>query len=110
MTPQSLQRRLSFNIKKARKELLLSQERLAEAAHISSQMVNDIEGCRRWPSEKTIVKIADALKVDIGVLFRAEPSSQDIDFASRQLVCEDILSLVNKAVSQYLAQSKISDM
>jgi transcriptional regulator with XRE-family HTH domain len=42
----------------------LSQERLAEAAELSVQTINDIEGCRTWVSDKTIVKLAQALHIE----------------------------------------------
>ena len=58
-----------MNIKKRRELLGISQERLAEYAEISSNMVKDIEGCRTWVSDKTLIKLADALKTDIYRLF-----------------------------------------
>ena len=41
-----------------------SQEKLAEIIGVSSQTINDIEGCRTWVSAKTIVKIARALEIE----------------------------------------------
>jgi transcriptional regulator with XRE-family HTH domain len=55
---------LSDNIKKYRGILHYSQEKLAEKAGLSSQTLNDIEGCRRWVSSKTITKLAKTLKVN----------------------------------------------
>ena len=43
----------------------LSQEKLAELVALSDQTINDIEGCRTWVSDKTLVKIARALKVEV---------------------------------------------
>ena len=60
-----LRKTLSGNIKKYRKELGLSQEKLAEKAALSDQTINDIEGCRTWVSDKTLIKIALALKVEV---------------------------------------------
>jgi len=54
---------LSKNIKKYRKYLGYSQEKLAEKANLSSQTLNDIEGCRRWVSALTITKLAKALHI-----------------------------------------------
>ena len=64
-----LRKVLSVNIKKQREFLGISQEKLAENAGISSNMVKDIEGCRTWVSDKTIIKLASALKIDIYRLF-----------------------------------------
>jgi transcriptional regulator with XRE-family HTH domain len=61
---EKLRKVLSSNIKKYRALLGISQEKLAEAAGLSSQTINDIEGCRKWVSDKTIVKIARVLQVE----------------------------------------------
>ena len=62
---EKLRKVLSGNIKKYRSELGLSQEKLAELVALSDQTINDIEGCRTWVSDKTLVKIARALKVEV---------------------------------------------
>ena len=41
-----------------------SQEKLAEKAGLSTQTLNDIEGCRRWVSAVTISKLAKALNIN----------------------------------------------
>jgi transcriptional regulator with XRE-family HTH domain len=43
----------------------ISQERLAELADVSAKMINCIEGCRTWVSDKTLVKLARALRVEV---------------------------------------------
>ena len=63
--PERLRETLSLNIKRQRKKLGLSQEKLAEAADLSSQTINDIEGCRMWVSDKTITKLARVLQVEV---------------------------------------------
>jgi transcriptional regulator with XRE-family HTH domain len=60
-----LRKILSANIKKYRAEQSISQEKLAEAVGLSDQTINDIEGCRSWVSDKTLVKIAIALRVEV---------------------------------------------
>jgi transcriptional regulator with XRE-family HTH domain len=62
--PERLRKLLSLNIKNHRRLLGISQEKLAETADLSAQTVNDIEGCRMWVSDKTIVKLAKALQVE----------------------------------------------
>ena len=59
-----LRKLLSVNIKHYRAERGFSQEKLAEIVGLSSQTINDIEGCRTWGSAKTIVKIARALNIE----------------------------------------------
>ena len=65
----TLRKTLSANIKKHREQLGITQEKLAEDAGISANMINDIEGCRTWISDKTLVKLATALKIETYRLF-----------------------------------------
>jgi len=65
----NLRKILSMNIKKQRGLLGISQEKLAEIAKISPNMIKDIEGCRTWISDKTLIKLASALETDIYRLF-----------------------------------------
>ena len=102
MTPELLQKRLSLNLKKARKQISFSQEKLAEEAHISVQMMNDIEGCRRWPSEKTLTKLANALQLDVYTLFLPEDSKIEVSNAERQIIADDLQKLFAQSVEQYL--------
>jgi len=66
---RDLRRILSANVKKHREMLGISQEKLAEDAKISVNMVQDIEGCRTWVSETTLMKLTLALKTDTYRLF-----------------------------------------
>ena len=72
-----LKKILSTNIKKHREMLGLSQDRLAESAGISAMMVKDIEGNRTWVSDKTLIKIASALKTDVYRLLMPETIYED---------------------------------
>jgi transcriptional regulator with XRE-family HTH domain len=69
----ALRKTLSANIKKHREFLGITQEKLAEKAGISANMINDIEGCRTWISDKTLVKLAAALQVETYRLFMPLP-------------------------------------
>jgi len=60
---------LAQNIKSRREFLGLTQENLAEAAELSVQTINTIEGCRMWISDKSITRLAKALDMDIFQLF-----------------------------------------
>jgi len=75
-----LRRILSINIKKHRELLGLSQEKLSEMAGISSNMVRDIEGCRTWVSDKTLISLAEALKTDTYRLFMPETIQEDENY------------------------------
>ena len=48
-------------LKALRKEKGVTQEKLAEKTELSSQTINDIEGCRTWVSDKSLIKISEVL-------------------------------------------------
>jgi transcriptional regulator with XRE-family HTH domain len=55
---------LSRNIKNARGTLHITQEKLAEYANLSLSSIVDIERCRTWVSDKTLLNIARVLNVE----------------------------------------------
>lgn len=69
MEQADIRKCLSANIKKYRKEKGFSQFDLSVQADVSGQTINSIESCRLWPSDKTLVKIANVLNVEIYKLF-----------------------------------------
>jgi len=71
---------LAENIKKRRKLLGFTQEKLAEIADMSQNMVNDIEGLRTWVSDKTIIKLAKALRTEVHELVLPDFNAGDADF------------------------------
>ncbi|GHV96122.1 hypothetical protein AGMMS50293_24420 [Spirochaetia bacterium] len=85
-----LRKILSANIKAGRKRLGLSQEKLAEWAGLSVQMINSVEGCRAWVGENTLISLAETLGVEVFQLLTppAEEKKLDLDlFAPRLLLC-----------------------
>jgi transcriptional regulator with XRE-family HTH domain len=74
---EKIRKILSSNIKKRRKILGISQEKLAEISNLSAQTINDIEGCRMWVSDKTIVKLCQALHIEAYQLLL--PQNEGID-------------------------------
>ena len=69
MNQDDVRKVLSQNIKKRRKELGITQSRLAELADISEPYMNDIERCQTWVSDKTLSKLAWALNIEVHELF-----------------------------------------
>jgi transcriptional regulator with XRE-family HTH domain len=55
---------LAKNVKEQRKKLGFTLEKLAELTGLAVQTVNDIEGGRRWVSDKTITKLSTALRIE----------------------------------------------
>lgn len=68
MDENELGRILSDNIKKYRKGIF-TQESLAEKSGLSVQLINGIEGGRKWVSKDSLSRIADALGVQVYQLF-----------------------------------------
>jgi transcriptional regulator with XRE-family HTH domain len=98
--PIDLRKILSVNIKKHRTLLGLSQEKLAEKAGISSNMVRDIEGCRTWVSDKTIINLATALKTDTYRLFMPETIHEDENYHT---VLRDLTKTFDKLQADFTA-------
>lgn len=105
MNGKELQRRLSANLKELRKGKF-TQETLAEAAGLSVQMINNIEGCRRWPSEDTLAKIAAALKIDIQQLFTPSSAESEQTRALYTAISEKIISDIRTSVNKLLDSMK----
>jgi len=59
-----IRRILAKNLKEQRKKLGYSQEKFAEISGLSVQTVNDIEGGRKWVSDKTITKLSVSLNIE----------------------------------------------
>jgi transcriptional regulator with XRE-family HTH domain len=86
----NLRKILSANIKKYRALLGISQEKLAEKAEISANMINDIEGCRTWVSDKTLIKIANTFEIEIYMLLLpiSLPTGDTHSISALEIVCE----------------------
>lgn len=102
MNTDELKRRLSVNIKKIRKAKNLSQFELAEKANLSDQTINSIEGKRLWPSDKTMVKIADALETDAFIFFL--PENLDENIAEKSIVISELKDALKKNVDYLIEE------
>jgi len=105
MESDRLRETLSLNIKKERKKLGLTQEKLAEVANLSSQTINDIEGCRMWVSDKTMTKLARVLHIEAyELLVPVNPKEEQInrDYSQDKL----LFDLENRVISSVRQQFK----
>ncbi len=100
-----LKTRLSVNMKKLRKNKQWSQFELAEQADISEQTVNSIESKRLWPSDKTLIKIINALDADIYQLFLPDTDEKIFQPATqndlREAVIQSVRDLVESTLKYY---------
>jgi transcriptional regulator with XRE-family HTH domain len=72
MTEQEIRETLGASIRKHRKRLSLSQERMAEKLDIATNFLSDIENGRKWLSAGTLAKLTEVLNVDANELFSRE--------------------------------------
>jgi transcriptional regulator with XRE-family HTH domain len=107
MELEKLREILSFNIKKERKKLGLTQEKLAEIADLSSQTINDIEGCRMWVSDKTMSKLARVLHVEAYQLLVAEnpKESSAIGINDKEKLLFDIEDRIIRNIRQQFKEA-----
>ena len=68
---ETVQRALSQNVRRLRRERGLSQEALAFAAEIDRTYVSQLERCINNPSLWVLWKIADALGADVPTLLQS---------------------------------------
>jgi len=72
MTEKDLKAVLSKNIRRFRGYRKLSQADFAEKIEISIPFLSDIENGKKWVSPITLVKIADALNIEVYELIKPE--------------------------------------
>lgn len=102
MTEEELQNRVIGNIRAIRKRRGLSQEKLADKADISRQMMNDIEGRRRWLTKGTLVRLCNALEVDAFQLFMPVATESPGTETMYAAITKEVVSKVRYAVDEAL--------
>ena len=88
---------LSRNIKRYRRRKGWSQDILAEKMEISTSYLSDIETKRGWVSAFSLVKLANALEIEVFELFKPEEETP-----------VDIKSVVNKCLDDFSASVRVS--
>lgn len=109
MTEKELLETLSQNIKYYRKGKF-TQETLAEKVGVSAHNINNIEGKRRFPRTENLIKIADALGVEVYQLFipkdktpviiEQTPENEKIRSQITEEVVADVRNILNKALDK----------
>lgn len=107
MNENELGRILSDNIKKYRKGIF-TQESLAEKSGLSVQLINGIEGGRKWVSKDSLSRIADALGVQVYQLFVPQSANPVIiddtpeNEKIRAQIQAQVLDGMRKSVNKFL--------
>ncbi len=83
-----LKKELGKNIQKYRKLNKITQEKLAERVGIEINSISSIETGKYFPSPDNIVKIAEALDINISTLFCFK----------EELSCQDYLNEIEKNI------------
>ena len=73
----NIRKLLASNIRTYRKELGLTQSKLAEKANTATRYIAMIEGCKNFPSPEMMERIANALGKDTIELFAMPPIQQE---------------------------------
>ena len=97
MDEANLRKLLSQNIKRFRQRKNWSQAKLAEKMNISTNYLSDIETGRGWVSPFSLVKLANALEIEVFELFKPQ-----------EAVKADILYTVNKCLDDFSTSLKVS--
>jgi transcriptional regulator with XRE-family HTH domain len=99
MTEVNLRQVLSKNIKSFRSQRSLSQSELAKKADISIPFLSNIERALKWPHPETLVRLAQALDVEVYMLFKKKAPSQSADVQNvLAKYKKDILVALHKTV------------
>lgn len=104
MTEEELQTRVIENIRSLRKKAGLSQEKLADKANISRQMMNDIEGRRRWLTKGTLVKLSNALDVDVSEFFIPSSKENSTTKTIYDVITKKIITQIKESIDKTLEE------
>ena len=88
---------LSQNIKRFRTRKGLSQEKLAEKMDISTNYLSDIERGKGWVSSFSLVKLANALEIEVYELFKPHETVQS-----------DVKNTINKYLDDFSSSLRVS--
>lgn len=106
MTQNELREILSQNIKTKRKELGFTQEKLSELVELSAQTINDIEGCRTWVSDKTLIKISEVLQTSPAELLIPQNTETNINIKNmnniKSELKKEIISTIDDIFKSYV--------
>ena len=79
----------------------ISQLALAEKADLAHNFINDIENSKKWPSDKTIGKLAAALKVEPYQFFLSESHWNEQGAEILLTYLDDLSHSFNKMLDEY---------
>jgi len=90
---------LAANIKSFRKEMGLTQSKLAERANTATRYIAMIEGCKNFPSPEMMKRLAKALEKDTLDLFVTPPLRKEQN-EWKEAILADIEKLVTSRLNE----------
>ena len=90
---------LAANIKSFRKELGLTQSKLAERANTATRYIAMIEGCKNFPSPEMMGRLARALEKDTIDLFSMPPVHKE-QGKWKEAILADMEKLINNRLDE----------
>lgn len=115
MEQTDLRKVLAQNIKRRRKELGMTQVKLAEYADLSEPYMNDIERCKTWVSDKTLLQLAFALHVNPYELLVPEGQAgcsemiKNERFVRMEEKKRSLLNYIDKSIESLMSESYSND-
>jgi transcriptional regulator with XRE-family HTH domain len=97
MNEANFRKLFSYNIKRYRQMKGWAQEKLAEKMEISTNYLSEIETGRGWVSPFSLVKLANALEIEVFELFRPQ-----------ETVSADTVKKINKCLNDFSTSLKVS--
>jgi len=88
---------LSQNIKRFRQKKGWSQAKLAEKMEISTNYLSDIETKRGWVSPFSLVKLANALEIEVFELFKPQEKAS-----------LDVINEINRCLDDFSTSLRVS--
>ena len=110
ITEQELRKLFGSNVKQYRRRFKWSQVELAKKAGISVNFINDIESEKKWTSPSTLVKIANALDVEVHELLKPPDSFPDnLDSIVRKYT-DNIHAAVDEACLAFMQNEEMCNI
>jgi transcriptional regulator with XRE-family HTH domain len=94
-----------MNIKRYRSRLGLSQLALAAELDISPNFLSDIETGKKWVSPDTLVRLANALHIEIYDLFKPREVPPEDIVAVIAKYLDDVSLSIGKSIEESIKQS-----
>lgn len=102
---------IAYNVRKFRELKKLTQQQLAEKSEITPLALCKIEGAKVWPKDSSLENIANALEIDITMLFLntiVEDKIQE-DLRVMQNTLSDFKNMISTLQEQSTTKSSYSE-